>query len=90
MEDLISSNLSLAVGTCYRSKKPRSVGLFSRLVDDRQIVWLGIDQVQYDSPTVKRGRKFPIVSRGAFLKWAGKVVELPNGEWADFDEVFKR
>ena len=39
--------------------------------------------IQYDSPTVKDGKKYPSVSEAEFFKWAGKeVTELvPEGNW---------
>lgn len=42
-------------------------------MNDREF-WVGIDQIQYDSPTVKFGQRHPIVSRKDFDKWAGEEV----------------
>lgn len=40
--------------------------------------------VQYDSPTVGRGRRYPTIPASKFLKWAGSDVtsKMPKGEWA--------
>jgi hypothetical protein len=74
-------------GKCFRAKRPKVV--FPDLIDDRQIAWASGDLslVQYDSPTVGIGRQLPIVGMDRFLKWAGKEVVLPNGEWAKKEEV---
>jgi len=117
----------LKVGRVYSSKKPKVVGMFSRVYDDRQIVYISssrsvvdhIDHgytedfkewvskhtlrfltsesdqikfeveterqaknietiwdymVQYDSPTVKLGKKRPIIPAEKFLKWADKDI----------------
>ena len=40
--------------------------------------------IQYDSPSVARGKKYPIVPASKFLKWASSDVTsiMPKGEWA--------
>ena len=78
--------LELRVGRAYRAKKPKRCGIFSPKYDDRQIKWLSKFSVQYDSPSVKNGRKYPTVSREKFLSWAARDVtdELPAGDWADW------
>lgn len=40
--------------------------------------------VQYDSPTVGPGKKYPITTASKFLKWAEKNVTeiMPKGAWA--------
>jgi hypothetical protein len=72
----------LKIGRAYRAKRPRP-GSPVGLVNDRQIKWLGATSVQYDSPSVGMGRRFPEISIEAFLKWASHDVtdELPEGEW---------
>ncbi len=73
------------VGCTFAAKKPRTVNPFAPLLDDRQVLYVdhvdGI--VQYDSPTVRRGAKYPKVSMDAFLRWAGEDVtsKMPKGEW---------
>lgn len=81
--DLAATSLELIVGHVYEAKRPRSVGLFEPLMNDRQIKWIGFDQVQYDSPSVALWRKYPTVSKEAFLKWAARDItkEMPPGEW---------
>lgn len=80
------NDITLAVGRVYRAKKPKPIGVFDPLYDDRVVVWLGINQVQYDSPSVKVGRKLPIIALDKFLKWMGSDVtdSLPPGEWASY------
>lgn len=81
--DLAATSLELIVGHVYEAKRRKSVGLFEPLMNDRQIRWVGVNQVQYDSPTVAHGRKYPTVSKEAFLKWAARDItkEMPPGEW---------
>ena len=81
--NLAATSLELIVGHVYEAKRPKSVGVFEPLMNDRQIRWIGFDQVQYDSPTVAPGRKYPIVSKEAFLKWVARDItqEMPPGKW---------
>ncbi len=126
----------LKEGQVYRGKKPKLIGLFDSLVDDRQILYIApnksvieyIDRgynpnfikwckengktltyssdqfefekdtdedyrniepvmdylVQFDSPSVRLGRKQPMIPATKFLKWARRNVTdlLPKGEWA--------
>jgi len=75
----------LKVGHVYRGKKPMLVGnVFEPLVNDRAVVWIGSEQLQYDSPSVAMGRKLPRIDIEMFLKWADKDVtdQLVDGEWA--------
>lgn len=79
------SDLELQVGRTYRAKRPAAAGsLFSPLVNDRTVVWVGSTTVQYDGPSVAFGRKRPIVSIEQFKKWASRDVtdELPPNEYA--------
>lgn len=78
--------MELKVGNVYEAKRKSTSGLFSRLLNDREILWISADgnRVQYDSPTVKMGQKQPMVDREAFLKWAKRDVtsEMPdNRDW---------
>lgn len=72
-------------GKCYRAKKPKTHGIFPKLIADRQVLWVDSfrSQVQYDSPTVSNGRHHPRVSMAKFLAWAGHQVTLPAGEWEE-------
>jgi hypothetical protein len=77
----------LKIGRVYRARRPAGVGhIFDALTNDRQIRWIGLEgTIQYDSPSVSNGRKYPKVTTEAFLKWASRDVtdELPdNGDWA--------
>jgi hypothetical protein len=69
-------------GRCYEAKKPMTVG-FYRELNDRQVKWVDPLRVQYDSPTVRDGQGYPIISMEKFLKWAGRdVTELmPDCDW---------
>ena len=83
MEETDQPKFSLAVGQVWRAKKPKDVfGFF----DDRQITYVSGegDMVQYDSPTVRMGRRFPTTTRDRFERWAGKLVALPEGDWAPY------
>ena len=126
----------LKAGQVFQAKKPKGVGIFDPLYDDRQILhvttykqsvghidhgfnqefldWCKessfrytfseIDQleyevktgknaknieviwdykIQYDSPALKFGKKYPSITLTKFLKWAGKEItdEMPKGEW---------
>ena len=75
----------LTAGHCYSAKKPSKVGLFG-YYNDREIVCLSPNTVQYDSPTVKIGRKRPTVPIGKFLSWAKEDITdlMPeNGYWRE-------
>lgn len=58
-------------GHIYRGKRFRE---FLGSNNDRILVWVGGDEVQYDSDTVKDGRRYPRVPVEKFLKWADKDV----------------
>lgn len=79
--------IQLEAGRVYRAKRPRPcmVG-FDRVFNDRMILRLGPSGVQYDSPTVKDGQHYPIISREQFEAWAGRDVtdETPVGFWAEY------
>lgn len=134
--------LTVKKGQIYEGKKPKKIGMFHPLYDDRQILYVSehktvvghvdhgftpeysnwclekvfparfpssvIDQleyesitgkaaknietlwdyqVQYDSPSVKDGKKYPTITMTKFLKWAGKDVtdQMPSGEWRKAD-----
>lgn len=75
--------MELIVNHTYEAKRPKTVGLIDPLVDDRMIVWIGMLEVQYDSPSVRFGQRLPKVSKEAFLRWAKRDItdEMPKGEW---------
>jgi len=80
--------LTLVVGRTYRAKRPapcQAPGFFrQQIVNDRTIIFIGLDTVQYDGPAVADGRHYPKVTIEAFRKWAARDVtdELPAGEYA--------
>ena len=61
----------LKVGRIYRGKRFRQ---FFGGNNDRRIVWMSDTKVQYDSDTVKMGRRFPIVDIEVFLRWAKEKI----------------
>lgn len=74
-----------SVGQVWRAKRPSNAGGY---VNDRQIIHVTfLGDVQYDGPSVARGRHYPVVSRETFEKWAGREVkaELPKDEWQPWD-----
>lgn len=87
------SDKQLTVGKVYRAKKPRAAGsALNPLVNDRAIIWIGScsDQIQYDSPSLLDGAKYPTVTKEQFMKWMGGEIneanDLPDGEWLDWDK----
>lgn len=82
----ISMNLDdLKVGHVYKAKRSRVVGsLVFPYWNDREIIWMGITDLQYDGPTVKTGQRFPKMDIKKFLEWAGEdVTHLmdDDGSW---------
>lgn len=75
--------MTLEQGHTYSAKRPASVGVFDPVWNDRMILRLWENSVQYDSPTIRDGRKYPIVSKEKFLRWAKEDVtdEIPEGSW---------
>jgi hypothetical protein len=73
--------MDLIVNHVYRAKKPGHTS--SGSVNDRMIIHMGPSTVQYDSPTVKNGGKYPSIPKEEFLAWAGENVTegYPEGDW---------
>ena len=74
------------VGRIYAARRPARTGtVFAPVWNDRQVIYIspGRDQVQFDSPTVKRGRSYPRATMDAFVSWAGADVtdQVPAGGW---------
>ena len=76
-------------GHIYRAKKPKKVEYLFQpaFYNDRQVLYVSDTRVQYDSPTVRNGRKYPTVDRDKFEAWAGSDVTegYPDGDWAAWD-----
>lgn len=74
---------NLKVGQVWRAKKPQRVGLIRQYWNDRMIIYIGPAEVQYDSPAVGNGKKYPRISMERFLKWVGSDVtaQTPKGDW---------
>lgn len=67
----------LKVGRVYRAKRPRVVHtLGGSYINDRQILSISPfeENIQYDSPKVGFGSKYPVISVEKFLKWAAKDI----------------
>lgn len=76
----------LKVGRVYRAKRPRVVHtLGGSYINDRQILYISPFEktIQYDSPKVGFGSRYPVISVEKFLKWAAKDItdSLPPNEW---------
>ncbi|WP_176331584.1 hypothetical protein [Burkholderia vietnamiensis] len=77
---------SFAPGQVWRAKRPSNS---QGLVNDRLILRISpiMGTIQYDSPSVGFGRRYPSVTIDTFEKWAGREVsaELPKDEWQPWD-----
>ena len=77
--------MELKLNHVYAPKKrPRAIALgFDRVYNDRMIIYISDTQVQYDSPSLKRGQHYPTVTRAEFEEWAGEDVteQTPKGDW---------
>ncbi len=78
--------LELIQGHVYRGKKTRPVGIINTVYDDRSILRDLGPKIQYDSPSLANGRRYPVVTREKFLQWALKDVteEAPPGDWIPY------
>lgn len=80
----MSESIELIAGHTYEGKQKRRINfVFDTVINDRHILHMGCDTVQYDSPTVRPGKRYPTVSKEKFIKWLGKDVtdEMPKGDW---------
>lgn len=71
------------------SCRPRVVHtLGGSYINDRQILSISPfeETIQYDSPKVGFGSKYPVISVEKFLKWAAKDItdDLPPDEWEEY------
>ncbi len=75
--------MEIISGHVYRAKRPKPAG-FPEAFNDRMVVYVSELRVQYDSSTVRNGRKYPMVDRDKFEKWAAKDITegYPEGDWA--------
>lgn len=79
--------MKIEVNHTYEAKKPRRVSLiYDEVFNDRMVLWVGAFELQYDSPTVKRGRSFPRMKIADFEEWAGRDVtdSMPKGDWRPY------
>ena len=79
--------MELRVGRVYRAKKP--IRTRYGYINDRQVIFMNDQVVQYDGPSVRDGAHYPTIPMGKFLEWAGEDVTekyklLPAGEWAEW------
>lgn len=74
----------LVVGRVFRARKPAPAG--QGYFNDRQLVHVGMFEVQYDGPAVAHGRHYPNIEIDKFIAWAHRDVtkELPEGEWQEY------
>lgn len=77
----------LKVGRVYRAKRPRVVHtLGGSYINDRQILYISPfeETIQYDTPKVGFGSRYPVISVEKFLKWAAKDItdDLPHSTQA--------
>ena len=76
--------MKIEAGRVYQAKKPRPTWLSTQgeVYNDRQVIWTNGAQVQYDSPTVGRGSRYPTVLIEKFRAWAGEDVtdQMPDKE----------
>jgi len=72
--------MNLEKGRVYRAKKPGNCGGY---YNDRHVLYLSSNVVQYDGPAVASGRRYPKVARDVFERWVGDDVtdKLPEGKW---------
>ena len=73
----------IKTGKTYRAKRPKRLA-FTNAHNDRTVLWMSSvgsisTKVQYNSPAVHIGRRYPIVPMEKFLKWASHEVEGTNG-----------
>ena len=61
-------------GHWYRAKRYRE-GLFGNTNNDRKVIWMSGDKVQYDSDTVKIGQRRPTITIEKFLNWAKRELK---------------
>jgi len=75
----------LKVGRVFCAKRPSKTGsLVLPVWNDREIIWVGLFEVQYDGPTVKTGSRYKIITKEKFLSWAKSDItdEMPkDGSW---------
>lgn len=67
----------IQVGKVYRAKRPAKgldFSTFTTVYNDRTVLFVKNDSVQYDSIAVKNGQNYPTVSMEKFLKWASHEV----------------
>lgn len=77
-------------GRCYEARRTAFVGAANE-ANDRQVIFVNESrtEVQYDSPTVRDGVQYPILSMEKFVKWAKRdITELmPKGDWRTYNYV---
>lgn len=85
--------MEIKVGKVYRCKRKKIFGIFDPVYDDRQVLWISEDKqkIQYDCPSLRIGRRRPIVDREKFEKWADQDVtdRLPAGDWEKYEKINK-
>lgn len=82
--------MELIVNHIYRAKKPGHTS--SGSVNDRMIIYMGPTTVQYDSPALRNGMRYPLIPKEKFLAWAGEDVTegYPDGDWDKWGDYLAR
>lgn len=78
--------LELQRGRTYRGKKPacvRSCGL----VNDRTVIYISVDEVQYDGPSVAPGRHYPRAARRIRILATSQADKIGGSRPARFKSV---
>lgn len=80
----------IKVQHCYEARRMQFV-TSENLANDRQVLYINQSrtEVQYDSPAVKNGTSYPMVSMEKFLQWAKRDVTdlMPKGDWRTYAYV---
>lgn len=77
------SEVILISGHVYRGKKVRVTGFINPVYDDRSIMYLDQDVVQFDHPSLRNGKHYSKTTRERFIAWAARDAtdQCPPGEW---------
>lgn len=76
----------LILNHIYRAATPRQVGWH---VNDRMIIYMDMMgwKLQYDSPSIRSGSRYPSVTVEDFLLWMSEDVTegYPDGDWVEYN-----
>lgn len=83
----------LKVRHVYRAKRPAQVGGYTgTYVNDRIVLYVTSQSVQYDGPSVGIGQRHPSVPTVKFLSWASHEVtdEIPDDDWLSWHKFLQQ